>query len=331
MSRAVSSRPDLVNLAASAPRLLESPAASTTSNHVQQQDGQSLLKSFVSGGVAAAVSKSVVAPIERVKLLLQVQHASKHIATEQRYKGIIDCLVRIPREQGFTSYWRGNTVNVIRAFPKDAINFASKDKYRAILREHVFNSPTSGNFWPRLSLNMLSGAAAGATSLSVLHPLDFARTRLAADTGRARQDRQFKGVVDCLAKTFRQDGIRGLYRGYLVSIPEIMLFRGLYFGFYDTFRPKKKLTLFTNYLIAQAVTTVSGFIAYPLDTVRRRMMMQSCVAPEERLYKNTRACWSKLYQSEGVLGFYKGVTANIMRGLGGAIVLVLYDRCKELI
>ena len=69
------------------------------------------------GGVSAAVSKTAVAPIERVKLLLQVQDAQKNISVENRYKGIGDCFKRVNAEQGFASFWRGNLANVIRYFP----------------------------------------------------------------------------------------------------------------------------------------------------------------------------------------------------------------------
>ncbi|WP_277213940.1 MC/SLC25 family protein, partial [Isoptericola croceus] len=95
-------------------------------------DPVSFMKDFVAGGVSAAISKTAVAPIERVKLLLQVQHISKQIAPEQRYKGMIDCFVRIPREQGLLAFWRGNFANVIRYFPTQALNFAFKDKYKQV-------------------------------------------------------------------------------------------------------------------------------------------------------------------------------------------------------
>jgi len=84
------------------------------------------------GGVSAAIAKTAVAPIERVKLILQVQEVSKQIAADQRYKGIVDCFVRIPKEQGFSSFWRGNLANVIRYFPTQALNFAFKDVYKSV-------------------------------------------------------------------------------------------------------------------------------------------------------------------------------------------------------
>lgn len=91
-----------------------------------------MAKDFAAGGISAAVSKTAVAPIERVKLLLQVQHINKQIPPEQRYKGIVDCFVRIPKEQGMGAFWRGNLANVIRYFPTQALNFAFKDKYKMV-------------------------------------------------------------------------------------------------------------------------------------------------------------------------------------------------------
>lgn len=98
----------------------------------KEKDFASFAKDFMAGGLSAAVAKTAVAPIERVKLLLQVQQISKQIPEEQRYKGIVDCLIRLPKEQGLTSYWRGNLANVIRYFPTQALNFAFKDVYKQV-------------------------------------------------------------------------------------------------------------------------------------------------------------------------------------------------------
>lgn len=97
-------------------------------------DAVGFVKDFAAGGISAAVSKTAVAPIERVKLLLQVQHISKQISPDQQYKGMVDCFIRIPKEQGVAAYWRGNLANVIRYFPTQALNFAFKDKYKQVRR-----------------------------------------------------------------------------------------------------------------------------------------------------------------------------------------------------
>lgn len=109
-----------------------------------------------------------------------MQHASKQITKDKQYKGIVDAFVRIPKEQGVLAYWRGNLANVIRYFPTQALNFAFKDKYKQIFLSGVDKRT---QFWRYFAGNLASGGAAGATSLCFVYPLDFARTRLAADIG----------------------------------------------------------------------------------------------------------------------------------------------------
>jgi len=295
-------------------------------------DPLSFAKDFIAGGVSAAVSKTAVAPIERVKLLLQVQHVSKQIAADQRYKGIVDAFVRIPKEQGFMSFWRGNLANVIRYFPTQALNFAFKDVYKQIFMSGVDKKT---QFWRWFAANLASGGAAGATSLCFVYPLDFARTRLAADVGKGAGEREFSGLGNCLMKIFKSDGLVGLYRGFSVSVQGIIIYRAAYFGLYDTARgmlpDPKKTPLVVNWMIAQVVTTVSGIVSYPFDTVRRRMMMQSGRAKGEILYKNTLDCWIKIAKTEGRKAFFKGALSNVIRGTGGALVLVFYDELKALL
>jgi len=292
-------------------------------------DPVSFLKDFLAGGISAAVSKTAVAPIERVKLLLQVQAVSKQIAVDQQYKGIIDCFVRIPKEQGFSAFWRGNLANVIRYFPTQALNFAFKDKYKQVFLGGVNKNE---QFMRYFLGNLASGGAAGATSLCFVYPLDFARTRLAADVGKAGATREFSGLGNCLSKIFKSDGLVGLYRGFGVSVQGIIIYRAAFFGFFDTAKgmlPDPKNTPFLiSWAIAQTVTTVAGIISYPFDTVRRRMMMQSGRA--DKLYKNTIDCWGKIYKQEGGKAFFKGAFSNVLRGTGGALVLVLYDEIKAL-
>ncbi|XP_036319083.1 ADP,ATP carrier protein-like [Rhagoletis pomonella] len=294
-------------------------------------DSMAFLKDFLAGGVSAAIAKTAMAPIERVKLLLQVQAISKQISTEKQYKGMIDCFIRIPREQGFLAYWRGNLANVIRYFPTQALNFAFKDKYKQIFLSGVNKKEQPGRYFIG---NLLSGGAAGATSLCFVYPLDFARTRLAADVGKTGQ-REFNGLFDCIVKVFKSDGILGLYRGFIVSVQGIIMYRGAYFGCYDTARgllpDPKNAPIWLNFMIAEAVTTAAGIVSYPFDTVRRRMMMQSGLKVNERIYKNTAHCWLVIARTEGPLAFFKGAFSNVLRGTGAAIVLVLYDEIKNLI
>ena len=157
-----------------------------------QKKKTSFLTDFLIGGCSAAVSKTLVAPIERVKLLLQVQDANKNIKAEMRYTGIQDCFSRVIADQGVGALWRGNLANVVRYFPTQAINFATKDFYKTLFPYNPKKEP-----FKFFLGNMASGGMAGATSLCVVYPLDFARTRLAADVGSGKE-REFNGMVDCL-------------------------------------------------------------------------------------------------------------------------------------
>jgi solute carrier family 25 (adenine nucleotide translocator) protein 4/5/6/31 len=283
---------------------------------------------FLIGGISAAVSKTVVAPIERVKLLLQVQDAQKSIAVENRYNGIGDCFSRVLKEQGFAAFWRGNMANVIRYFPTQALNFACKDAYKKVFNPYNPKKEPVKFFVG----NCMSGGAAGATSLCFVYPLDFARTRLAADVGSGGA-REFNGLVDCLKKIATSDGPQGLYRGFGISVVGIIAYRASYFGMFDTgkamlFPDAKNANIFAMWLFAQIVTVSAGVASYPLDTVRRRLMMVSGKTGDDVLYTGTMDCFKKIYAQEGGKAFFKGSLSNVIRGTGGALVLVFYSKIE---
>lgn len=297
-----------------------------------QDKAISFAKDLAAGGVAGAISKTLVAPIERVKLLLQTQDSNPRIKSGEipRYKGIVDCFVRVSSEQGIASFWRGNMANVVRYFPTQAFNFAFKDTIKGLFPKY---SPKE-DFLKFFAVNLASGGLAGAGSLLIVYPLDFARTRLAADVG-SNKAREFTGLVDCISKTASRGGMSALYQGFGVSVQGIIVYRGAYFGLYDTASQvvfgdnAKNANVFYKWMVAQVVTTVAGIASYPFDTVRRRLMMQS--GAKEKMYAGTLDCWRKIAANEGMNAFFKGAGSNILRGTGGAIVLVLYDEIKKVL
>ena len=190
------------------------------------------LMDFAAGGISGAVAKTATAPIERVKLLIQTQDSNPKIISGEvpRYTGIVNCFTRVSAEQGFSAFWRGNTVNVIRYFPTQAFNFAFKDTIKAMFPK--YNPKTEfGSFF---AANMASGGLAGAGSLTIVYPLDYARTRLASDVGSGNP--QFNGLMDCLTKTIKGGGFFSMYNGFGVSVVGIVAYRGPYFGLFDTMK-----------------------------------------------------------------------------------------------
>ena len=292
---------------------------------------KNFLTDFLIGGISAAVSKTVVAPIERVKLLLQVQDAmakKEGQADMKKYDGIMDCAKRVSSEQGNLAFWRGNMANVLRYFPTQALNFAFKDIYKNIFCPYSPKKEPVKFFIG----NCASGGAAGATSLCVVYPLDFARTRLAADVGSGGA-REFTGLIDCLKKVGAKDGAQGLYRGFGISVIGIVAYRASYFGCFDTgkalmFPDMKKANPVAVFVFAQVVTNAAGVISYPLDTVRRRLMMQSGRTGADIQYTGTMDCIKKITQQEGGKAFFKGCFSNVLRGTGGAMVLVFDSKIK---
>jgi solute carrier family 25 (adenine nucleotide translocator) protein 4/5/6/31 len=214
------------------------------------------------GGVSAAVSKSAAAPIERVKLLVQNQDEMiKRGRLSSPYKGIADCFSRTFKEEGVLSFWRGNTANVLRYFPTQALNFAFRDKFK---RSMFHNVNKSEHYWRWFAGNLASGGLAGASSLLFVYSLDYARTRLANDNKSSQlgKKREYQGLLDVYKKTLRSDGIAGLYRGFNISCIGIVVYRGLYFGMYDSLKPALPQNLQTSFgatfLLGWIVTTSAG-------------------------------------------------------------------------
>jgi len=287
---------------------------------------------FMMGGVSAAVSKTAAAPIERVKLLIQNQDEMiKQGRLATPYKGIGECFARTTREEGVLALWRGNTANVLRYFPTQALNFAFKDYYKSL-----FAFKKDDGYWRWFGGNVASGGAAGATSLLFVYSLDYARTRLANDAKSAAKgggDRQFNGLVDVYRKTLASDGIGGLYRGFVPSVVGIIVYRGLYFGVYDSLKPVVLVgalqgSFLASFMLGWGVTIGAGLASYPLDTIRRRMMMTSGGKVH---YKSMFDAGSQIIAKEGTKSLFKGAGANILRGVAGAGVLSLYDQLQVIL
>jgi len=287
----------------------------------------SFAENFGLSGVAAVISKTAAAPIERVKLLVQNQSEMiKAGRLDKPYNGVIDCTARTLKTEGLLPFWRGNLANCIRYFPTQALNFAFKDKVKAL-----FDPKRTDSYAVNFGKNIASGGAAGAMSLLFVYSLDYARTRLANDTKSIKKggERQFNGLIDVYKKTLASDGIQGLYRGFVISCVGIIVYRGCYFGFYDTLKPillGDNSSLALSFALGYGVTVTSGLLSYPIDTIRRRMMMTSGQAVK---YKGSIDCGLQIMKTEGFMSLMKGAGANILRGVAGAGVLSGFDKFKE--
>jgi len=284
------------------------------------------VENFMLAGVAAGVSKTAAAPIERIKLLVQNQDEMiKQGRLDKPYNGVLDCLRRVLATEGVYPLWRGNLANVLRYFPTQALNFAFKDSIKAI-----FATPKDASAQRKFATNIASGGAAGTLSLLFVYSLDYARTRLANDNKSKTGTRQFNGLIDVYVKTLKSDGIQGLYRGFTISAVGIFIYRGMYFGLFDTLSPiivGKDGNVGISFLLGWAVTVTAGLMSYPIDTIRRRMMMTSGGGVK---YKGSVDCAMQIMKTEGFMSMMKGAGANILRGVAGAGVLAGFEKFQNL-
>merc|ERR1719247_2185346 len=183
----------------------------------------------------------------------------------------------IVRDQGTRALWRGNLTNCARYFPTQAINFACKERYQKLLVPDRANG-----FAPWFLGYLAAGGAAGATSLTVVYPLEFAYTRLAADVGAKKQ---FNGFYDAGKQVFFKDG-------------------------------GQNTSVFLKFGLALCVDISAAVFAYPVDTVRRRLMMQSGSTKVE--FDGAGSAVRHIYRKEGVGGFFRGCMANNVRAIASA-------------
>jgi len=290
-----------------------------------------LASDLLIGGTIGAISKTIMAPVERVKLLMQTQDSNPLVLSGQveRYKGIGDCFRRVHADQGILAFWRGNLVNCLRYAPQQGSALAFNDFLNGVFP--VYNNQT--DFWKGFGVKLFSGGLAGGLANTICYPFDFARTRLASDL-KAGQG-QFKGIGDCIMTTVRNQGITGLYTGWSVTVAGAFVYRAGQLGCFKQIqdmnpyqKDKGTLGALSSFAAVTVARTVVMPFNYPFDTVRRRMMLQSEKPVSERVYKGSFDCFFKVLKNEGAKGMYKGMIPELFRGVGGSLVIVAYDRIK---
>ena len=280
----------------------------------------------VAGACAGAMSRTILAPVERIKLVQQLtaeSHSAWHVTRS------------IYQEDGLRSFWRGNLPSCLRVAGTAAINFTCMSYYKQVAHSMIsMKNQRLKNF----GISLVSGGLAGFTATTVLYPIEFVRTRLALDRGSQVQ-RQFRGGSwDVLSKIYQTDGWMGFYQGYGIAVTGGVVYRILLLGGYDALKSEllvfrqqrsRELSWWDRILVAQFISLTAGTISYPFDSVRRRMMMQAGM--KTRKYRNSLHCIRDIIQNEGWKSFYRGLGPNIVRSVSGALLLVGYDSIRSVL
>lgn len=328
------------------------PDPSTISVHENRSSAvQRSATDAVAGALSGALARTVVAPVDRIKLLRQLTPSIVTSAAANgsrssdvlRNKSALHVLRGIVKQEGFFSLWRGNQATIATEASSAALNFVFLERYKELITAWILDQQQQQyqqqeQRQQRLYRSLVSGGAAGATTLTFLYPLGFMRTRLAVDLGHTT--RQFgRGMRDVTKQIWSSGhGIRGFYQGYGIALVSVTMHCVAYLGGYDYVKieyavqrgKQRKMSVMERLLAAQGVSMLASTIHYPLDSVRRRLMMEAGKRRNERIYRNTADCFFKVYQQEGIRGFYLGLPINLVRCIGSALVLVSYDGLKSL-
>eukprot|EP00343_Euplotes_focardii_P008023 CAMPEP_0205819594 /NCGR_PEP_ID=MMETSP0206-20130828/2037_1 /ASSEMBLY_ACC=CAM_ASM_000279 /TAXON_ID=36767 /ORGANISM="Euplotes focardii, Strain TN1" /LENGTH=307 /DNA_ID=CAMNT_0053113381 /DNA_START=32 /DNA_END=955 /DNA_ORIENTATION=- len=292
---------------------------------------EQLLTDLFIGGAVGAVAKTAMAPVERIKLLMQTMDSNPDVISGkvERYKGIGDCFTRVKAEQGVAAFWRGNLVNCLRYAPQQGSALAFNDALNNAFPKY---DPKT-QFWQSFATKLFSGGLSGAVANTICYPFDFARTRLASDVKKGKA--QFNGISDCIMTTVKAQGVTGLYTGWSVTVAGAFVYRAGQLGCFKQIQDlnpykndKGYMGVVSAFVAVTTARTVVMPFNYPFDTVRRRMMLQSEKAKADRMYSGSFDCFSKVLKNEGLAGMYKGLLPEMFRGVGGSLVIVGYDRIK---
>lgn len=267
---------------------------------------------FCAGGVAGAVSRTVVSPLERLKILYQVQDAGRN-----EYKmSISKALRKMYRDEGWRGFMRGNGTNCIRIVPYSAVQFGAYNVYKR------FAEPTPGADLDPLR-RLICGGLAGITSVTFTYPLDIVRTRLSIQSASfaalGKHEGKLPGMWLTMINMYKTEGgIVGLYRGIIPTVAGVAPYVGLNFMVYESVRqyftePGEKNPVWYRKLAAGAISgAVAQTCTYPFDVLRRRFQINSMSGMGYQ-YKSIWDAVRTIVRQEGLAGLYKGIVPNLLK------------------
>ncbi|EAS00401.1 carrier protein (macronuclear) [Tetrahymena thermophila SB210] len=273
----------------------------------------------ISSFVAHAITRTVLAPIERLKILFQTQKIMR-VLEQDRYTSYLSAIRRIYSEQGFLSFWRGNGTNIYRVIPTNMIKFATFIHFK----EEIF--PKGEYRYSGLDLisrHFLCGMSSVFFIQMFCYPYDVIRTRQICDQTKAFETRMYGGTWDTMRKLLRTEKYKSLYKAFWINYFCGAPYLALAYTFYEHIRslyhpsvpedqqPPQNM-LFKLMGAGGLAAAGASIITYPLDTIRRRMMVNGGIG-FEREYKNVFDCVKKIAQNEGMKGYYGGFFANLVK------------------
>ena len=250
---------------------------------------------FIYGGTAGACSRTIVAPLDRIKILMQ---------TTQKTSSIRSIYQNIIKQEGITSLWKGNMLNCCRIIPYSALQFGTYDYCKS------FQSTMN------VRKRLICGTIAGVTAATITHPIDVIRHRLI-------MSKDIHTLGQAMRDVLKEQ--RGLFKGYGSTISSLVPFIAINFMTFDTLKSELRWTsVFGILSMGAAAALCSQTICYPLDTVRRRMQIR------DTPYKHGVEAIFKIIKQEGYLKLYAGMTVNALKIIpNNSIRFLVYELCNR--
>lgn len=294
-------------------------------------------KHLLSGALSAAICKTTVAPIERVRMDILLNNTSQ---------GPLGASVHILNTEGVFGFWRGNGLNIIRTAPFKAVNFYAFDVYNKLLLS-ITGAEKNGTFE-----RFTAGALAGITAVLSCLPLDTIRTRLLS----SRTVHQYQGFGDCFQQIVRKEGVGALYKGCLPGILSIAPGSAVFYGVYGSLKQAHlnrqistrnpeghytggmELPISSSLLYGAIAGMCAEAVVYPLEVIKRQIQLQTTngVRTTVAVCNNgvnssiLQAC-STIFRTQGMGGFYAGVFLNSMQVLpSAALSYFTYEALKSI-
>lgn len=311
-------------------------ASTTTTTTPHGADPLFIFKTFVSGGIAGMCAKTSTAPLDRLKILLQVHHST--------YKGygVFKGFSAIYKNEGFFGYYKGNGAMMVRVFPYAAIQFMSYEQYKRLLRPYFSQNTHSSK--------LLAGSLTGVTAVTFTYPLDMVRARMAYQV----HERKYNSIWQTLKTIPREEGgLIALYRGYSSSILGMIPYAGAAFYSYEVvksflirstfireYTTKESmdgsgtivLNIPANLFTGGMAGALSQCISYPMDVCRRHMQLEG-MRSQVPHYRNPFSLLLHIYRTLGVTrGLYRGMTINFYRAVPQvAVSFSVYELMKQIL
>ncbi|KAL1123254.1 hypothetical protein AAG570_002340 [Ranatra chinensis] len=281
-------------------------------------------------------SKSAVAPLDRIKILLQAHNS------HYRHLGVFSGLKEIVRKESLIALYKGNGAQMVRVFPYAATQFTAFEFYSQLMNRVFANNKHAGKF--------AAGSCAGATAVMLTYPLDVIRARLAFQvTG----EHKYTGISHAAISIFRHEGgFRGLYRGFVPTLCGMVPYAGLSFYFFEllkmccmkyapqfTCTPSSRntgglaLSVSAKLLCGGFAGAIAQSFSYPMDVTRRRMQLAMMNPETAKFGMGMVRTLVLIYRENGIVnGLYRGMSINYLRASPMvAVSFAVYELMKQLL